>query len=683
MRLANGRVAEFPAATIGLWLNWERRADPTCPHASRTSHLDSRVETLTGLGIFPPTGLGTEAATAPRGEREDIAQSSSRRTIVLAGTTYAILALLVYWPILPWDNSRLPLCACGDAIQGVWFLHWTPFALLHGHNPFLTNYFDYPGGVNLAQNTSMPLLGILSAPIRWLFGPVAALNAMLWLAFPASATACFFALRRWVLWSPAAFIGGLLYGFSPYMIGQGIGHLNLLFVPGPPLILLTLDELVVRRRWRPRTSGIVLGLVAGAQFLISPEVFAGTAVLAAIGLMVLMIANPHQIGTHAKRVAIGLSWALLVCGALIAYPVYLELTGPDRFVGSAHGTYPFPADLLSPIIPDANQLVAPRAWAQIGDRFIMGDYFENGGYLGAPFLLFLTIVVVQLRRRKIILFSGIMAAIAGILSLGPRLTIDGHTTALLLPMAVLDHLPLVVSFIDARFALYVVLFAAVILAVWIDRFHEIASDRIAAHVRAQTHRTTSIRKWPSVAVGGVVVVAVLAPMIPKLPYPSQPTEIPKFFSTSEGQRIATGSVALTYPYPNNGELRAMLWQSTAAMRFKLIGGYALGAGSDGKASYDSPPRYLPSVPATLVAFMSGGSPAASEPGSRLATPSQMRAFLVHYKIAAVLSQSVGANPAAANALFAAAIGFPATRTGGMYVRFDVQRSIRAVTRASG
>ena len=602
---------------------------------------------------------------------------------MLAATTYAVLALLVYWPILPWDNSRLPLCACGDAIQGVWFLHWTPFAILHGHNPFLTNYFDYPGGVNLAQNTSMPLLGVLSAPIRWLFGPVAALNAMLWLAFPASATACFFALRRWVLWAPAAFIGGLLYGFSPYMIGQGIGHLNLLFVPGPPLILLTLDELVIRRRWRPRTSGIVLGLVAGAQFLISPEIFAGTAVLAAIGLMALMITNPRQIGTHTRRVAVGLGWALLVCGALIAYPVFLELAGPDRFAGSAHGTFPFPSDLLSPVVPDANQLVAPRAWAQIGDRFIMGDYFENGGYLGAPFLLFLTVVVIQLRRRRIILFSGFMAAVAGILSLGPRLTVNGHITGLPLPMAALDHLPLVASFIDARFALYVVLFAAVILAVWIDRFHEIASDRAAAHVRAQTHRASSIRRWPGVVVGGVVVVAVLGPMVPNLPYPSQPTDIPKFFSTSDVQRIAPGSVALTYPFPNNGELRAMLWQSTAAMRFKLIGGYALGVGSDGKASYTSLPRYLPSVPATLVAILSGGSPAALAPGSTAATPSQMRAFLVHYDVATVLSQPVGADPAAADALFAAAIGVPATRTGGMYVWFDVQRSIRAAIRASG
>ena len=596
---------------------------------------------------------------------------------------YALLALCVYWPILPWTDSRLPLCACGDAVQGVWFLHWTPFALLHGLNPFLTDYIDHPGGVNLAQNTSMPLLGVVSAPVRWLFGPVAALNAMLWLAFPASATACYVALGRWVRWAPAAFVGGLLYGFSPYMIGQGIGHLNLLFVPGPPLILLTLDELVVRRRWRPRTTGIVLGLLAGAQFLISPEVFAGTAVLAAIGLVIVMVANPGEVRAHAGGVATGLGWAVLVCGVLIAYPVYLELAGPHRFSGSAHGSYPFPSDLLSPVVPDTNQLVAPRGWVAVGDRFIMGDYFENGGYLGVPLLLLLTVVVVQLRRRKIVLFSGVMAVVALLLSLGPRLTVDNHTTWVPLPMAALDHLPLFVSLIDARFALYVVLFAAVILASWIDRLHERATSRGVAPGTPQHRRSRPHRTWPGLVAGGAVVVLVLVPLVPKVPYSSQPTDVPHFFTSTAVQRIAPGSVALSYPYPNDGEIRAMLWQSTTDMRFTLIGGYALGVGPDGKASYLSLPSYLPSVPATLVGFLDGSPPGALVPGATSVSPSQMRAFLRHYRVATVLSQPVGADPGGAEALFAAAIGAPATHTGGMAVWFHVQRSLRATAPGRG
>ena len=36
----------------------------------------------------------------------------------------------------------------GDQLGTVWFLRWTPFALLHGHNPFFSDYANYPFGVN-------------------------------------------------------------------------------------------------------------------------------------------------------------------------------------------------------------------------------------------------------------------------------------------------------------------------------------------------------------------------------------------------------------------------------------------------------------------------------------------------------------------------------------------------------
>ena len=52
-----------------------------------------------------------------------------------------------------------------------WFLAWTPFALGHGLNPFFTNYIDFPLGVNLASNTSVPLLGFLAAPVTLALGP--------------------------------------------------------------------------------------------------------------------------------------------------------------------------------------------------------------------------------------------------------------------------------------------------------------------------------------------------------------------------------------------------------------------------------------------------------------------------------------------------------------------------------
>ena len=111
-----------------------------------------------------------------------------------------------------------------------WFLAWIPYALDHGLNIFHSNFLDYPHGVDLANTTSVPLLGLLAAPFTLSLGPVAAFNILLRLAFASSATSMFFVLRSWCR-TPAAFIGGLLYGFGPYMVVQSANHLDLICYP--------------------------------------------------------------------------------------------------------------------------------------------------------------------------------------------------------------------------------------------------------------------------------------------------------------------------------------------------------------------------------------------------------------------------------------------------------------------
>ena len=66
-------------------------------------------------------------------------------------------------------------------------------------------------------------------------------------------------LRRWTAWWPAAFVGGLLYGFSAYFTVYGSGYLFLVFVPIPPVILLLLHEAMVRQRWRANRCRSPLG----------------------------------------------------------------------------------------------------------------------------------------------------------------------------------------------------------------------------------------------------------------------------------------------------------------------------------------------------------------------------------------------------------------------------------------
>ena len=88
----------------------------------------------------------------------------------------------------------------------------------------------------------MPLLGVLGAPVTLACGAFGTTTLLFTLAFPVSALSAYALISRWVRWRPAAFAGGLLYGFSPYLVAQGGSHLNQVFVPLPPLIFLVLDE---------------------------------------------------------------------------------------------------------------------------------------------------------------------------------------------------------------------------------------------------------------------------------------------------------------------------------------------------------------------------------------------------------------------------------------------------------
>ena len=625
---------------------------------------------IVARAVLSTEAVGSASADAApaSGEPDGTRPSSSGsrlRAVALAGLAYALVALLAYRPILPGDGARLPTCACGDLVQGVWFLRWTPFALLHGLNPFLTNFIDYPSGVNLAQNTSMPLLGVLAAPITWVAGPVASLNTLLWLAFPLSATAGFVAFRHWVRWMPAAFVAGLLYGFSPYMVDQGVGHLNLVFVPFPPLILMVADELFVRQRHNPVRMGVLLGLLAAAQYLVSPEIFASTLLLAVLGLLLLGCSSPGRFRRRLPFALRGVWMAAAICAVLIGYPVYLEVAGPGLIHGSNHGPYSYAADALGMVVPNRHQLLAPSAWITTGDRFIHGDTVENGSYLGIPLLVLLIVAAVRLRGEAVVRWAVVMASAAAVLALGPTLIVDTRTTSVKLPMALLDHLPFVINFIDSRFALYVDLLAALLLGVWLDRMHA-RRDRRPAHRRAG-------KPWlrSSAVVIAAVTSVALFPLVPKWPYRSVPASVPDFFQTATVRRIPQGSVALTYPFPQYPNLQGMLWQAESSMRFRVVGGYALVPGANRLVSSDPVPTYLPSVPATLVAAYLGTRPADVIAGASAATPLQIRSYLRHYRVATVVAQPVGARSGSVIRLFDAAIGSPPTRIGGIDAWFGL------------
>ena len=251
-------------------------------------------------------------------------------TYAAVTATYLLLSLFLWWNVWSAHPSATAVCGCGDSAKFTWFFGWVAHALRHGLDPFYSTYLYHPHGVNLLADTSSTAVGIVLTPVTWAFGPIASLNVALTLSPVLSALSMFVLLRRWTRWTPAAFVGGLLYGFSPFaVVSLTSGWVDFTFVAIPPLCVLCLDELLLRQRWRPLATGVGLGLLVVVQFFVGTEVLLMTVGFAAFGIVVLVIfaalRYPEQLRPRARAATVGLASAAVTSVVLLAYPAWFAL----------------------------------------------------------------------------------------------------------------------------------------------------------------------------------------------------------------------------------------------------------------------------------------------------------------------------------------------------------------------
>lgn len=200
---------------------------------------------------------------------------------------YLILSIALFWDTIhsPYNNWVGDI---GDPNTFMWNLYWIPYALIHGHNPLFSNYLMYPKGINLLWNTSIIFPAIILTPITFAFGPIFSFNFLTVLALPISASVAYLAIRRYCKSRISAFIGALLYGFSPYMLAQSLGHPNLTLVWYPPFVLL-ISDLFLKQKIKRKTFSIALGVGSLIQLLTSEEILITTAISAIVLLVILKI----------------------------------------------------------------------------------------------------------------------------------------------------------------------------------------------------------------------------------------------------------------------------------------------------------------------------------------------------------------------------------------------------------
>lgn len=571
---------------------------------------------------------------------------------------FAVLAVALFagaWS----DPSRVLPGPPADNVLTVWNLAWVAHAIAGGHNLFYSHLVGAPGGVNLLSSTPLTLVGVVLAPLTWLAGPMVSYDVAATGALALSAWCAYLCLRRYARGRLGPVVGGLVYGFSPALVAQSYGHLQVTAAFLVPLLVILVDEAVVRRRHAPVLVGGAVGLALAAQLLLSAEALATEVLMGAVLVVVLAALNPGEVGPRVRPVAVAALAAAVVLGVLGGYPLYFALAGPGHTAaGAIRGLGTYVNDLANLVLPTSVQALGP---AGVAAHFAAGAV-ESDGYLGVPLLVIVGWALWSCRRIAAVPVAGIVGLVALVASLGPHLEVGGHVTSVPLPWMLLDHLPVLRDALPSRLAVYTDLAAALILAVWVGEVEAKVGARLVPAGPAGPpgrggappgHLSPSLARGRArrlaVVAGGAVALVVLS-LFPALPFPSYRPVVPSFFaSAASSAAIPTGSVALVLPLDTSSSL---LWQARAGLRFAMPENH-FGTGP-------LPPSPLgPLAGALMSAQATGALPAASSEAG-------LRSGLVRACVTSVVAGPM-AHEAAVARLVSAVVGHRPRHARGVYL----------------
>jgi hypothetical protein len=475
----------------------------------------------------------------------NIAPRKYDASALVALLLYAILALLFFGHPGDWTTRFFGLN--GDPAVYVWFIHWWPFAIAHGINPFISYYVWAPHGDNLVWRASSATAALLGLPVTLLGGPILAFN-ILSMAAPALAAWAAYLLAHHLTGNRlAAFAGGLFYGFSSYETGQMLGHLNLSLNFAVPLVVL-----VCILRIQQRIGAIAFVAALTALLLIelglSTEILMTLCVFGAISWAIFLCFAPAADRPAYLRLAFEIGYA--ACALIIvASPFwYFILIGFSKLPNVIVSPTVYSSDALNFFIPTIVTRIGRTAFAPIAQNFT-GNAAEQGPYLGLPLMLLMAVYFLQDSARPYVRALLIVLAFLAIASMGPWLHIGGVATNLWLPWRLVGGLPFVKEALPVRFSMYVSLISAIVVARYL----------------AATG-STRLRRLAFVGLAGVFLVPN------RVEYPWSPWPTDKFFTRENiVSTIGAGRTVVILPFGYTGN--SMVWQLNSGMAFRQTGGY--------------------------------------------------------------------------------------------------------------
>jgi hypothetical protein len=415
------------------------------------------------------------------------------------------------------------------------------------------------------------------------------------IGFAGSASALFWALRRWDVSSPAAALAGAVYGFSPALLQTALSHYDLELAILPPLIVSACARLAVGPRvpvyaptWAPvrwlarvpawlRTA-VWLGLLVAGQIFVMEEIALTTVMAAVLVVLVLAVSRPRAALRRLAPTTAGLVVAVAIALALAGHALWVQFHGPLALHGSSHPLDVFENDLTSFVTPQGALIFHTAASAAAAAHY-HGGLAEYLGYLGWPLIGALAVAAVVSWRRLAARAAAVTLVLLCLFSLGGSPLIAGtYYRTVDLPWHWIEQVPVFAPILTDRISIVADGAAATLLAVGIDEARRLLAARWPARLT---------ERWPArlgeMAVLGVAVVCCL-PLLPRpLPVLSV-APLPRGWSTVfDRLHLAPDSRVLVLPFPRPSETLALRWIADSGEPSAMIGGYFVGPGIDGRA----------------------------------------------------------------------------------------------------
>jgi hypothetical protein len=543
-------------------------------------------------------------------------------------------------------HDRMLLSNITDHVQFQWFLAHDAWAISHGHNPLMTDRMNVPGQVNLMGNTALLGMGVPLAPVTLLFGPAVSFAVALILSLALTASAWFWLLSRVVTSRFAAWVGGAFIGFAPGMVSQAGGHPNIVGQFVFPFIIWRLIRM--RDRDHVVRNGIILGLLVTYQVFINEELLFLFVLGWAAYLVAYAVLRRQEARAALRPYLLSLGVTAVTAGALLAYPLWVQFTGPGHYHGLPFELGRYVMDLGS--VPGySRESLAGDAGSVQG---ISISATEENAFFGWSLLGLLVLIVVWLRRKPAVWATVATGAFFGSLAVGPHVTYKGHVTSIPGPLNWLGNVAPFDLATPSRYALGLIPVVGVLLA-----FGCAEAERLAT--------TWPKNYFPVRLVWWGAVVAALLPIAPT-PLPTINSPLPTFI-TSGAYRpyVEGGRTLVTVSLPRNDRTEGIRWQAVTGMEFQMAGGYFIGprSSTDSRAIWETMDRPTQIMLDNVAHY-------GIKPRITNADRANARADLQHWR-AGVLVLPRQRYMYQLMVLVTELLGFPPTYTGGVWI-WDVR-----------